>query len=271
MSELESPFKASRPPLKIVRSVLFALFMREMQTRFGARRMGFVWVVFEPLGILAIILIFHAALRTRPMQGIDFAVFLFSGIVPIHMMRNIAWRVSDAVQANQGLFAYRQVMPFDTFVARLIVELCTYSCAYIIICIFLGIWLQRDILISDPLAWIWYMMIGVLLSFSLGIAFAMIGHAVPNSARLCKMSFIPLYITSGVLFPIWNLPQDKIAIISLNPYVGIIEGIRSAMFANYPIPKSLGVGYPIIFSVVLTFLSMAIYRKRRQALRAPKV
>ncbi|MBY4871209.1 ABC transporter permease [Burkholderia anthina] len=271
MSELESPFKASRSSLKIVQSVLFALFMREMQTRFGARRMGFVWVVFEPLGILAIILIFHAALRTKPMQGIDFVMFLFSGIVPIHMMRNIAWRVSDAVQANQGLFAYRQVMPFDAFVARLIVELCTYSCAYAIICFFLGFWFQHDVLISDPLAWIWYMAIGVLLSFSLGIAYALIGHVLPNSARLCKMSFIPLYITSGVLFPIWNLPHDKVEIISLNPYVGIIEGIRSAMFENYPVSKDLGPGYSIAFAVVLTFIVMVGYRRQRQVLRAPKV
>ncbi|MDN7970523.1 ABC transporter permease [Burkholderia multivorans] len=271
MSKLESPFKVSRPPLKIFTSVLFALFLREMQTRFGARRVGFVWVVLEPLAILVIILAFHAFLHAKPMEGMDFVMYMVSGIVPFHMMRSISWRLTDAIQANQGLFSYRQVMPFDTFIARLIVELCSYACAYIIICFFLSFWFQHDITIDDPLLWIFELSIGVLLSFMLGVAFAMIAHAVPNSARLCKLSFIPLYITAGVFFPIWELPQDKLYFIAWNPYVEVIDNIRAATFSGYPVTKGLTSGYPIYFTAVLAFFVMAIYRRRRQALRAPKV
>ncbi|KVC41761.1 ABC transporter [Burkholderia pseudomultivorans] len=269
--KLESPFKANRSSLQIVRSVLFALFMREMQTRFGARRMGFVWVVFEPLAILVVILVFHAALHTAPMRGIDFVMFLFSGIAPFHMMRNIAWRLTDSIQANQGLFSYRQVMPFDTFVARLIVELCTYSCAYFIICFFLGFWLKHDVLINDPLAWLGALGVGILLSFAFGMAFAMIGNSIPNSSRICKLSFIPLYVTSGVFFPIWNLPHEKMYLFALNPYVGIIDGIRSATFQNYPVTKGVGIEYSIFFALTLLFVVMMMYRRQRQTLRAPKV
>ncbi|AIO33346.1 ABC transporter permease [Burkholderia pseudomultivorans] len=269
MPELDSPFRANRSSLKIFRSVLFALFMREMQTRFGARRMGFVWVVMEPLIILVVIVAFHSFVHAAPMQGINFIVFMVSGIVPFHMMRSIIYRLTDALQANQGLFAYRQLMPFDTFVARVIVEICTYSCAYFIICFSLGFWLDYDVSISDPLMWIYALLVGVLLSFSIGAAFAMIAHAIPNSGRICKLAYIPLYITAGVFFPIWNLPAEKMYLISWNPYVEVIDNIRAATFENYPVTRGVNTSYPLYFTVVLTFFVMVVYRRRRQSLRAP--
>ncbi|SAK56521.1 ABC-2 type transporter [Caballeronia hypogeia] len=271
MSELESPFKANRSSLSIVRSVLFALFLREMQTRFGARRMGFVWVILEPLAILVIVLVFHALLKATRMQSLDYVMFLVSGIVPFHMMRSIVWRLTDAIQANQGLFAYRQVAPFDTFVARLIVELCTYSCAYIIICAFLGFWFQHDVLISNPLEWLGALAVGVFLSFWLGVAYAMISHSIPGAARVCKMTLIPLYLTSGILFPVWNLPERQVSFFSWNPYVDVIDNVRAAVFDNYPVTKGLNYGYPLVFSVVLAFLVMVAYRRQRQLLRSAPV
>ncbi|MDN7655007.1 ABC transporter permease [Burkholderia multivorans] len=249
--------------------MLFALFLREMQTRFGARRMGFAWVVLEPLAILVLILAFHAFLHASPMQNMDFIMFMVSGIVPFHMMRSIAWRLTDALQANQGLFAYRQLMPFDTFVARLMVELCAYACAYLIICFSLAFWLKRDVSISDPLMYVWALAVGTLISFSLGVAFGMIARVIPNSARVCKLTFIPLYLTAGVFFPVWNLPPNKIFLIAWNPYVAVIENIRAATFDNYPETRGLNSSYPLIFALVLTFSVMVVYRRMRQIMRTP--
>lgn len=263
-------FKASRSSLKILQPVLFALFMREMQTRFGARRLGLVWVIMEPLGILTIILSFYSLFRASPVQGIDFVMYMVSGIVPFHMMRNIAWRIIDAIPANSGLFAYRQVTPFDTFLVRLIVEICVYFCAYLIICVFLGFWFDHDVLIADPLAWIFAFGVGVILSFSIGVLFAIIAHAAPSASRLLKLSYIPIYITSGVFYPLWRMPKEKVEIMAWNPYVEVINSMRAAMFDNYPETYGLHTGYAVVFSIVTLLLSLVVYRLRRQDLRVVK-
>lgn len=270
MDQLQPSFKASRSSLQIFWAILFALFMREMQTRFGARRMGFIWVVMEPLAILVVILVFHSFLRAIPVQGIDFVMFMVSGIVPLHMMRSIVYRLTDAVSANQGLFAYRQLMPFDTFVARVIVEICTYFCAYVVICFFLAFWLGHDVRIHDPLAWILAIFEGVLISFALGIAFAMISHNFPSMTRVCKLSFIPIYLTAGVFFPVWRVPQDKLVYIVWNPYVEVIDSIRAAMFENYPVTEAVSRTYPVYFAIVLLFAVLFVYRGQRQLMRAPR-
>ncbi len=267
MAEVDSAFKAKRSSLKIFQSVLFALFLREMQTRFGARRMGLVWVIMEPLSILVVILTFYAFFKVSPVQGMDFIVYMVSGIVPFHMMRNISWRMIDAIQANQGLFSYRQVLPFDTFVARMIVEICVYSCAYLIISFFLGFWFGHDVLISDPLKWCFSMAMGILVAFSIGVLFAIIGHALPRLKLALRLSYLPIYLTSGVFYPVWRIPDEKLSWLAWNPYLEIIENVRSSMLENYPAVDRLDFFYPLYFSCFSLFLSLLLYRWRREDLR----
>ncbi|RQS00601.1 ABC transporter [Burkholderia sp. Bp8994] len=267
MSEIDSGFKAKRTSLRIFQSVLFALFLREMQTRFGARRMGVVWVVMEPLSILVVILTFYAFFKVSPVQGLDFIIYMVSGIVPFHMMRNISWRMIDAIQANQGLFSYRQVLPFDTFIARMVVEICVYSCAYVIICFFLGFWFDHDVLISDPLAWCLSIAMGIVVAFSIGVLFAIIGHAFPRLKLALRLSYLPIYLTSGVFYPVWRISDEKLSWLAWNPYLEVIDNVRSSMFASYPKVEQLDVFYPIYFSCFALFLSMLLYRWRREDLR----
>lgn len=269
MAELESTFRADRSSLKIMQSVLFALFMREMQTRFGARRMGIVWVVLEPLAILSIILTFYSFFHAPPVQGLDFVMYMVSGIVPFHMMRSIAWRLTDAVPANVGLFSYRQVTPFDAFLVRTFVEVCVYFCSYVVICSALGLWLGHDVLIHDPAAWLWAVAVGILLSFSIGIVFALIAHAAPSMGRFLRLLYFPIYITSGIFYPIWRLPNEHLSLMAWNPYVEVVNNIRLATFENYPVMPDLHSGYPLRFSLILLLIAMAIYRLRRQELRVP--
>ena len=45
-----------RRPFKILRSVLFALVIREVRGKFGANRLGAFWFVFEPLAHIIVLL-----------------------------------------------------------------------------------------------------------------------------------------------------------------------------------------------------------------------
>jgi hypothetical protein len=71
--------------------------------------------------VIVLSLIFSYA-RDRALFGIDFPVFIVTGIVPFLMFKNIALRVMDGVEANRALFAYRQIKPMDTFIARTLLD-----------------------------------------------------------------------------------------------------------------------------------------------------
>src|SRR5690554_1448043 len=119
---------AKRSPAVIMKCVIFALILRELKTRFGARRMGAFWMVFEPMAHVLLMVSLFALVRDIHAPTMDYPVFLLSGIVPFFLMRNIVLKLMDAVSANQSLFAYPNIKPFDTFVARAAVELSLSSC-----------------------------------------------------------------------------------------------------------------------------------------------
>lgn len=258
----------SRSSLQVMRAVIFALVLREMQTRFGARRMGAFWMLFEPVAHVVIIMMVFTFIRQRQVPGIEFPIFMVTGIVPFFLMRNIALRMMDAMDANKSLFAYQQIKAFDTFAARTIVEFALYACVMALILAAMGIWFGYDITINDPLSWMASLAVGVTFSFGLGLILAVIGDIAPNSKSIVKLVFFPLYLISGVIFPIWVIPPQYLDWILWNPYLHIIDNLRSSFFAFYPKTYGISHAYPFGLSIISLSLGMAMYRLRRRELVA---
>ncbi|WP_261862681.1 hypothetical protein [Psychrobacter sp. JCM 18900] len=79
-----------------------ALLMRELQTRFGGYRLGYLWAPLEVIFQIAIILILVGNFRERIVPGMDIMLFLVVGMVPFRMFQRIATRALGAAQANKG-------------------------------------------------------------------------------------------------------------------------------------------------------------------------
>lgn len=251
-----------------MRSVLFALVLREMLTRFGTRRMGAFWMVFEPILHVAIIMFIFTAIRGREVPGMDFPMYLATGMIPFFMMRNIALRLMDAISANQALFAYQQIKPLDTLIARTIVEFSLYACVYVLVIGALAFWGGYTIALHDPLAWFGALATGLVFSVGLGLVFCVWTQAFPNAKTFIRVMFLPVYLISGVIFPIWNLPQEYLPWLLWNPYLHIIDNLRSSIFVPYPVTYGISYVYPAKVALVTFFAGMALYRLRRHDLVA---
>lgn len=258
--------RTKRTSWQITKAVIFALVLREFQTRFGERRMGAFWVLFEPIAHITFMMFIFAVIRARAVPGMDFPVWLLAGMVPFFLMRNIALKLMDSVEANRALFAYPNIKILDTYVARVIVECLTSACVYIILLFILGFWFGLDISIAYPLRWIGSLVIGVLFAAGLGIFLSIIAQAMPNSKSFIRLLFMPLYLISGVIFPLWMIPPKYLPLVLWNPFAHIIDNIRSSIFVMYP--KIPGVNYSYVLVLTLLFLCVALglYRIRREAL-----
>src|SRR5690606_3461394 len=143
-----------RTPFQINRAGSFALLLREMRRRLGQRRMGAFWVLAEPIIQLALMTIVMGILRGRgPMQGGPYQVYLLTAIGPFWLCRGIAMLIIEGLAANRGLFAYKQVMPMDTFVARPIMQCCLSSISYVFMLAAFA-WYGFDVSINRPLEWL---------------------------------------------------------------------------------------------------------------------
>lgn len=258
--------RQKRSALTITKNVIFALLLREMHTRFGSRRMGAFWLLFEPIAHIAFMMFMFTVIRLRSVPGMDFPVFLLTGMVPFFLMRNIALSFMESITANRALFAYPNIKIFDTFLARLVVELMVSATVYAILIFILGFWFSYDVSVAYPLEWIAALANGVLFAFGLGVLFSIIVQVMPNAKTFIRLLFMPLYFISGVIFPIWNLPQQFLPWLLWNPFLHIIDNIRSSIFVMYPETLGVSYSYPISVTVVILFVSLGMYRIRKDYL-----
>ncbi|TRM53562.1 sugar ABC transporter permease [Achromobacter sp. LC458] len=257
-----------RTPWQISRSVIFALVLREMQTRFGARRMGAFWMLFEPISHVAVMVLIIAVIRGRHAAGFDYPVFLLAGMVPFFLMRNISLKMMDSVSANKSLFAYPNIKPFDTFVARAIIECALSFSLYVILMAALGFWANYDVGIASPLRWIFALGTGVIFAFGLGLILCVVAEIMPNSRTFIRILFMPLYLLAGIIFPIWTIPSKYLEWLLWNPYLHIVDNLRYSVFDNYPRVEGVSFRYPFECALVVLFVGMALYRAKRRELLA---
>ena len=135
----------------LVIQVIHALILRELKTRFGGYRFGYLWAVGEPVAhVVVLSAIFGFRSPTTP-EGIDFPVFIATGIIPYLFFTRMVTRGMTTVDANRPLFAYPQVRPFDALAARAALEAVIQSAVFMLV-IGLGAWLGYDVACQNPLA-----------------------------------------------------------------------------------------------------------------------
>jgi len=237
--------------------------LRELKTRFDSRLVGLVWVLFEPVCHLSIILLIRILLRER-FTGvlIDAPVFLLVAMVPYFGFRNIWFRSMQGVGSNGGLFAYRHVKPWDAMVSRALMEAVLYVFVYAAFMLAFALmgyqWLPRH-----PLEYIACCAIFVLLGFSFGVVSAVTTHAAPAAQTFLRLTSFPLYLLSGVLLPLSALPPQLHKYLLWNPLLHLVELSRAAYFTSYHPLGGANYEYPIAWMVCALTLAMMLYRLRR--------
>ncbi|MFO7704346.1 MAG: ABC transporter permease [Halopseudomonas sp.] len=256
-----------RTPWQIQKSVIFALFLRELKTRFGAYKYGYVWLVLEPMAHIIVLSVIFSYIRDRALFGIDFAVFIVTGIVPFLMFKNIALRVMEGVNANRGLFSYRQIKPMDTFIARTLLDAFLAVTVYALILIGMA-WIGLDVPFRDPFSLVFLMAVLVLMGMGLGMVLCVLIHYLPEAKTLVRIMFMPLYLLSGIIFPIALIPQEYLPLLLWNPLLHAIELMRGAFFNQYHVVMNVSLLYVVMNMLVLFFLGLALYRNKRHVLLA---
>ncbi|MCW1755657.1 ABC transporter permease [Campylobacter jejuni] len=157
-------------------NVIYALFFRELKTRFGKNRyLGYIWVVGEPMSIVLLVTIIGTIVREYHHQvmpeGISIFMFLISGIMPFFMFRSIVTQLMNGTQANLALFAYKPVKPIHVFIARTLLEFCIYFVIFIIILFFAGWFFRLDVFPVHLLGVLFCIFFAYIFSFCFGNLF----------------------------------------------------------------------------------------------------
>lgn len=245
-------------------NVINALFLREMQTRFGSQKLGYLWVFIDSIAQIVVLAGIKAILFDGSMPGVDFAVFLAIGILAFNMFRSIVFRTMDAFSANKGLFVYKQVKPIDALITRAIVEFLIYICALTIL-FMIGWHFNFDVNIQNILlfigAYIWIAIFGL----SLGITFAILAEFFENLKKVVKLIFLPLFFISGIFFSVASLPLALREWLLYNPVLHFMELIHGSYFSVLD-THYVDYQYMFFWTVLPLFIGLFLYQRTHKVI-----
>lgn len=254
----------ARSGLEVQKAAVKALFLREIKTRFGKYRLGYLWAALEPMAHMLILLGIFGYVMHRTMPDISFPVFLINGIIPYFIFSNISKRSIGAIEANQGLFNYRPVRPIDTIISRAILETVIYAIVYILMMTIVGL-VGESFKIIDVITLIFSWILLVIFSSGIGLIFMVIGNTFPETEKFLPILIKPLYFISCIMFPLHNVPKEYWPYLLWNPLVHAVELSRESVFPGY-ISAGVSLSYLGFCALITLFVGLALYRTREEAM-----
>ena len=255
-----------RTPFQIFLSVIIALFLREIQTRFGTKRLGYFWAVLDPMGKVIMFSIIYSSMPSTSFNGIEISVFLATSFLTYNFFNAVMSNSMLAFSANKALFSYKQVKPIDTIFSRFFIEFLVMS-ATIFVFIFCGLYLELDLTVKNfnmvILAVIWFGIFGL----SLGILFAIIGTFYENFIKVIGFLSLPLFFMSGLMYTVESLPPIGREIVLYNPVAHFIEMIHGNYFTVLN-TKYVDYEYMMYWTVIPLFLGLLFYIKAEKKIIA---
>jgi len=251
-----------RSAWEVQRAVLFALVLREMRTRVGGQWVGAVWTLLEPLTHTMILVTILGFIGNKAQPSLEYPVFLVTGLLPFFLFQHLATRLMEGIEANRGLFSYRQVKPLDTLLARACVEALMNLLVYAVT---LGIlaWLDYSVLPAGPLQMLGVNLVMILLGTGFGVLSAVASHERPRLRSFIRMTMMPLYFASGVIFQVDLLPREYLDWLLLNPLLHLVELSRHAFIPTYVPAEGINALYPFLCTLAIGALAMLLYRADR--------
>jgi capsular polysaccharide transport system permease protein len=258
-----------RTPWQVTRSVWFAMFMREAVSRTMADRMGWFWMIFEPVAFVAIMVGIRAMISHSDalIMGADFIPWMVVGLMGFFLVRDGMMRGLGAIKANQALFAYRQVQPVDPVLVRNFLEGMLHTVVFGIFIaggLLLGMKMFPDNLIHAMHGWValWFLGLG------LGLVVSVICTLIPELAKVIQMLSLPLMIMSGGILPLHILPHYVLDYLMLNPIAHGIELLRHDFFEPYRMVEGSSNLYLWTITLALIALGLLLHIRFKERLKA---
>lgn len=227
------PIRRRRPNVGLpTPRVIIALMLREMSGTYGRSVGGYLWLILEPIGGIALLtLIFSYGFRS-PALGTNFPIFFATGILPFTFFNTVAGNVSSAINFSRALLEYPRVTYIDTIIARaLLAALTQLLVSFLLLSALLLYFDTRTTFILE------YALLSYGMAFALALGIGTFNCFLFSMFPLWQQAWSiltrPLFIISGVFFLYENFPKALQDILWYNPLVHVTAELRNAFYLQY--------------------------------------
>ena len=247
-----------RRSAEIQSSVLLGLLVREYNLKIGDSRIGWFWIITEPVAQVAVLSAIWFVIRVESMLFIPIALFITTGLIPFTFFRECVSYVPRIVSQSTPLFDFRQVKPFDAMLARFILNAVLTSSAALLFLLALWWFFGYEIMPARPVALIGTVALLAIGAFGLSLLLGVFGTLYDWVRRGADYATRPLFFLSGIFYAYQQLPHLAQDIMKWNPLIQYITMIRCYMF-DHEIPRGISPHAMIFVSLASFAFGMVVY------------
>jgi len=243
------------------RELLYFLVWRDVKIRYKQTLLGAAWAIIQPLLTMLIFTFIFGKVAKIDSHGIPYPVFAYAALLPWTFFANAITTSGNSIVGSAHVITKvyfpRMIIPVAAVCAGL-VDLAVAFPMLLALMFYYHIGLTLNFLLLIPL---------VLLTTLLAIAVGMWLSALNVKYRDVKFALpflvqIWMYL-SPVAYPSSVVPARWRLLYSLNPFVGIIESYRAALFGQAFDWKSVGIS--IVITGTLLVFSSSQFRKMEKS------
>ena len=238
------------------RGVIFALFLRELQSKFNDK-FGLGWAFLEPVLFILALSFMRGRLTGGDVHTIPIFIFMMVGLMGLQTFTQIFQGVSTSIRRNKPLYAFRQVQPIAAVVTSGILELSIKTVVAFLLTLVLYL-MGMTFDIFNPLLFVGLCLLLGIFSVSIGLILAIAAAFVPEVDKIKSLMTRPLMFISCVFFSLQDIPKEFWPYLTWNPLVHFNELVRYSFFESYG-NQGVSLQFFAIVTISSLFLSLSMY------------
>jgi lipopolysaccharide transport system permease protein len=229
------------------RELIFFLFWRDLKVRYKQALLGASWAILSPLLLMGVFTLFFGVIFATPSEGIPRPVFIFSGVLTWLFFSEAFNSASASLRKDKHLLAKlffpRIIIPLSSVLTPL-VDYGLGLVALIVMELGYGLPIRPTILLIPVFA-----ALILYIALCVGIWLAPLNIQFTDFRHLTPLIIQVWFYSTPIFYPVSLIQQKWQWVYRLNPMVGIVEGVRWAVF---------GTSAPALGSFLLAFVPMTI-------------
>ncbi|MCA9024520.1 MAG: ABC transporter permease [Planctomycetaceae bacterium] len=239
------------------RELLWFLMVRDVKVRYKQAALGVIWVVLQPLTMMAVFSVIFSRLANIPTEGVPAPLYLFAGLLPW------VYFASGVANASNSLIGSTSLVS-KVYFPRLLLPSAAVGAALVDLAISATLFAGLMMIYRQPLSPQIVLLLPLTLLLVILVLAIGTGMAALNVKYRDVRYVIPFILQLGmfitpVIYPLSFAPEKWRPLFYLNPMTGIVAGIRSAVYGlELPVEAMLA---STVLTTLLLFGAVTLFRR----------
>ncbi len=241
------------------RELLFFLVWRDLKVRYKQTLLGVAWAIIQPLTTILLFTVTFSKWAKIPSEGFPYPLFSFLGILAWNFFaagaRNSVNSLTSSAALISKVYFPRILCPCASVVATLADFLVALT-----LMIPMLIYYKISLSFSGAATFVAVIFFVGLFSLGFGLWLGPINARFRDIAQVLPFAFQIWMYATPVIYPMEIIPEKYRHYIYLNPMVGFIEAVRSAILGK-PLNTD-ALGWAVAVTVVALITGIYFFQKR---------